>query len=173
MHTQQYKDYMASQHWHDLRHAAYKAAGHKCEACQRQVKLDGHHLRYRDDLTKCTTADIMALCRRCHDGLHSHLKQQGANRCVMERQQVREIMRRLHGRFWERPEQPKLPRKKKPKHRHRRKGGLIYMDYPKRTPTPPPVMNAAIHAAKMATFEEMKARLGSVGGIPMPDPKYT
>lgn len=74
MRSLEYLQYLDSQHWSDLRLEAINRSNRRCEACQKPGKLDGHHLIYPDNLKSCTVDDIMALCRRCHDLWHNHLK---------------------------------------------------------------------------------------------------
>jgi 5-methylcytosine-specific restriction endonuclease McrA len=58
-----------------------RAAG-GCEACGMPYKLELHHLHYNSQGCE-VPADLMALCRHCHAGMH----------------------RDLHGHFWADPEQ--------------------------------------------------------------------
>lgn len=66
----EYHAYLESQHWADLRQAAFDRANRKCEACNATKGLHGHHLRYAKRLEDCTVDDIMALCTVCHDLWH-------------------------------------------------------------------------------------------------------
>lgn len=72
--TSEYLDYLESLHWAKLREAAFCIAGNRCEVCRSNVRLNGHHLVYRNPLTDCTTDDVMALCERCHNAWHNWLK---------------------------------------------------------------------------------------------------
>jgi hypothetical protein len=65
----QYTQYIASEHWTTLRAEALAKAKRKCEVCQSNGSLNGHHLQYRN-LTDCTTDDILVLCQSCHDMWH-------------------------------------------------------------------------------------------------------
>lgn len=66
---ERYAEYMQSEHWIGLRSRALRAAGYQCECCTSESNLTVHHIHYRD-LTDCTPADLIALCRRCHRFAH-------------------------------------------------------------------------------------------------------
>ena len=72
--TVNYSDYLQSTHWRKLRGEALQAANGRCEACNSNSALCGHHLRYADDLMTCVASDIAILCESCHNVLHAETK---------------------------------------------------------------------------------------------------
>lgn len=66
----QYVRYLASGHWKQLRHKAFKRDGFQCILCGSKTNLNGHHKKYRRDLDKCTVDDIETLCLKCHEAHH-------------------------------------------------------------------------------------------------------
>lgn len=64
-----YQQYLASDHWKELRCEAINRWGDRCSNCS-VPKVEVHHLRY-GTLYDVTTDDLMPLCRRCHEAVHS------------------------------------------------------------------------------------------------------
>lgn len=61
-----YGDYLRSQTWHDIRDAAFKRSGGKCQKCNRQAN-NVHHKDYsRATLEGKTLDKLIALCHWCH-----------------------------------------------------------------------------------------------------------
>ena len=67
----EYSDYLQSAHWRKLKGEALQSAKGRCEACESNQRLCGHHLRYAENLTECTADDIAILCEKCHNLLHA------------------------------------------------------------------------------------------------------
>lgn len=65
-----YYAYLLSPHWKALRLEAFRRDGFKCSLCPSTSDLRGHHVRYRNPLTRCTVKDIQTLCEACHTKLH-------------------------------------------------------------------------------------------------------
>lgn len=80
-----YIAYLTSPHWSMLRRTVIRQANGRCEACQSEKRLDGHHLIYRDPLESCTEKDVMAICRSCHDIWHRWLDKSGRLLCHFNR----------------------------------------------------------------------------------------
>jgi hypothetical protein len=68
----QYIEYLKTKHWVKLRKNKYK---HKkaCSLCDSKVKLNVHHLRYKD-LFNINTHDLKVVCQRCHIIIHNGIK---------------------------------------------------------------------------------------------------
>lgn len=65
-----YFKYLESAHWKSLRQQAWKRDDYKCTCCGSPNNLQGHHVKYRNPLERCTVDDIQTLCQKCHDALH-------------------------------------------------------------------------------------------------------
>lgn len=64
--------YLKTDHWRNLRSDKIRAVKGKCEKCLKSVRLDVHHIQYRN-LFDVTLSDLQALCRRCHNLEHDLL----------------------------------------------------------------------------------------------------
>lgn len=62
--------YLRSEHWRITRRAALERAEHHCQVCSRTGHLDVHHNTY-ERLGEERPADLLVLCRRCHDLFHA------------------------------------------------------------------------------------------------------
>lgn len=67
----QYQEYLKSDHWKDLRN---KKTNTRCAICASPVKLETHHLIYKQ-LFDVRTSDLRKLCRRCHYLTHQLFKE--------------------------------------------------------------------------------------------------
>lgn len=65
-----YDKYMQGEHWANLRRAASERWGRICLICSDDELVEFHHIRYRPDLTTCTTDDVIPLCPRHHRHYH-------------------------------------------------------------------------------------------------------
>jgi hypothetical protein len=65
-----YEAYIQSAHWKRLRRQAFERDGFKCALCESTDRIQGHHLRYRQELDKSTVDEIQTLCFKCHDAYH-------------------------------------------------------------------------------------------------------
>ncbi len=77
-----YSEYLLTPHWAQLKEETFKAHGHSCHACGSIDRVDAHHLVYRENLSDCTTEDMLPLCRSCHEKLH---KIKRVIHCTMQR----------------------------------------------------------------------------------------
>lgn len=75
-HRDKYNEYIASDHWKELRLKRIFQVGRKCEICTSTKQIQVHHCFYRN-FTDCTEADLMVLCDRCHEGFHECVKYKG------------------------------------------------------------------------------------------------
>lgn len=66
----EYREYLASPHWHYTRRVALERAGHRCQACGTTHKLHVHHRSYQH-LGDEHDDDLRVLCRTCHDRVHA------------------------------------------------------------------------------------------------------
>ncbi len=64
-----YPQYLASRHWKRTKARKERTAGHKCERCRSDGRLQVHHKHYRT-LWAETDADLETLCRVCHERCH-------------------------------------------------------------------------------------------------------
>jgi hypothetical protein len=64
-HSDLYRDHLASNYWHALRHGILWRADNRCERCGAGGRLDVHHFTY--ERLGCENLwDVAALCRDCH-----------------------------------------------------------------------------------------------------------
>ncbi|MBA3950431.1 MAG: hypothetical protein H0X57_00945 [Rubrobacter sp.] len=67
-----YKDYLQTPHWKRKREDKVRAAGHRCQLCNRgSVTLNVHHRTY-ERLGEELDEDLTVLCRDCHNTFHEH-----------------------------------------------------------------------------------------------------
>lgn len=72
MHSQEYLDYLQSDHWRALKDALLRVKPRECEVCRSTETVDAHHVVYRD-LYSVTPADLRWVCRTCHEQIHALL----------------------------------------------------------------------------------------------------
>jgi len=68
----EYKDYLSSKEWQDIRVEMILNSGYKCELCgskRHPSHLDIHHITY-DRLTAEEPKDLIVLCKGCHAAQH-------------------------------------------------------------------------------------------------------
>ena len=75
MNKTQYKDYLGSTHWIELRAKKLKRSKKRCGICLSPHRLEIHHLSYRN-IYDVDTSDLRVLCHDCHD-LYHKLKDAG------------------------------------------------------------------------------------------------
>ena len=68
-----YKTYLASDRWRQLKAAKEKRTPKRCSICEATERIDCHHLFYRN-LFDVKIGDLRWLCRRCHDVAHDLLR---------------------------------------------------------------------------------------------------
>jgi hypothetical protein len=66
----EYRRYLQSQRWKDLRLKALKLAGNKCQECGDNFMLLVHHLRYTYKWRDEPVTDLRVLCQSCHGKVH-------------------------------------------------------------------------------------------------------
>lgn len=64
-----YNEYLKSAHWIAFRRRVKKTRN-KCEKCGSKKRLNVHHLHY-ETLWNETEADVLVLCRVCHEIAHN------------------------------------------------------------------------------------------------------
>lgn len=71
---QRYHQYLASDHWTNLKVEKFALNGHRlCECCSSPTQPSVHHINYRN-LIDCTVNDLVVLCRQCHEVFHTACK---------------------------------------------------------------------------------------------------
>ena len=67
-----YKEYLQSNHWKQLRTQAWGVYGYRCFFHKHRTKyVELHHINYRD-WYGCTVKDLVPLCRECHENAHKN-----------------------------------------------------------------------------------------------------
>ena len=67
-----YEDYLQTPHWKHRREDKLRAAGRRCQVCNRGSRtLDVHHRTY-ERRGQELDEDLIVLCRECHDIFHKH-----------------------------------------------------------------------------------------------------
>ena len=64
-----YRDYLHTDHWQEVRKAALRRAGHRCQWCHCRKRLWVHHRTYARKGQEWPD-DLIALCEKCHDMFH-------------------------------------------------------------------------------------------------------
>lgn len=70
-HRAAYGRYLQSPQWKERRDKAVKKAGAKCSLCSSKDRLNVHHRSYRN-IGREKAADLIVLCRGCHETFHDH-----------------------------------------------------------------------------------------------------
>ena len=70
-HSAQYEAVLASERWRQVRAEAIRRAGYRCVTCGRGGSLDVHHARGDRNLGRERPEELQALCRECHEMLHT------------------------------------------------------------------------------------------------------
>jgi len=66
-----YAEYIQSDAWRIRRAAALERAGQRCQVCCSSERLEVHHRTY-ERLGHEQPADLVVLCRRCHQVFHDN-----------------------------------------------------------------------------------------------------
>lgn len=69
--TGRYKLYLQSKHWKATREFIINKYDGKCELCGKEKGINIHHLTY-ERLGEETENDLMCLCKKCHEVLHTY-----------------------------------------------------------------------------------------------------
>lgn len=70
-----YQEYLQTEHWQHVRHAALDAADYRCRLCNSSTHLHVHHRSY-ERRGEERHNDVIALCAACHQHFHDKLKVQ-------------------------------------------------------------------------------------------------
>lgn len=65
-----YVDYLRTPEWKQVRWVALHEGGHRCRLCPNMVGLDVHHPHGYECRGAETIADVVVLCRDCHEREH-------------------------------------------------------------------------------------------------------
>jgi hypothetical protein len=65
----EYKTYLRSDHWKELRRRKYSKCPNRCAICGSAENLQLHHLQYRS-IYDVETSDLRCLCGMCHKTFH-------------------------------------------------------------------------------------------------------
>lgn len=66
----EYQQYRMTEHWKMLRQAVFFRDGFRCVRCPSEMNLQPHHLFYRERFEDSIPADLITLCRDCHETEH-------------------------------------------------------------------------------------------------------
>jgi hypothetical protein len=67
-----YQRYLQTQHWQRMREMALDSAGHACQLCHSQDRLETHHRTY-ERIGNELPSDLTVLCHYCHAKFHDKL----------------------------------------------------------------------------------------------------
>lgn len=86
-----YDEYLASEHWADLRRRFYasKLFKGRCHACPSRTGLNVHHKTYKR-LGHEWLQDLVALCRDCHQAVHALERERGTKLANVTRWFIRQ-----------------------------------------------------------------------------------
>ena len=65
-----YKEYINSPAWFEVREKAFNFHGRECKKCKSSSNLHVHHKTYKNFKNENIEVDLIPLCRRCHKKLH-------------------------------------------------------------------------------------------------------
>lgn len=120
--SQTYQDYLASPEWDELRRRCYRRAGHRCENCRLETKLDAHHTIYRQPISLGVVEDLLALCRFCHDQWHRWYDARRLPARVFSRDETLQVLANLRPRSPRNKKQANRAKSQKFKRGQKRKG---------------------------------------------------
>ena len=93
---QAYREYLQSATWKMKRQESLIRAGHKCEMCGSEDRLEVHHKTY-DRFGQEMAVDLTVLCRSCHEKADTKRRQsRGASI-----RQIENFARRMYGEDWQ------------------------------------------------------------------------
>lgn len=64
-----YQDYLQSDYWKTRRRRALQLAGHRCQICNRNGRLEVHH-NTRERLGRELDRDLLVVCKEHHEMIH-------------------------------------------------------------------------------------------------------
>lgn len=65
----EFKEYLNSPHWKEIRLKALARSGNRCQLCSSTDNLNVHHNTYRNRGNE-DLKDLVVLCRNCHEKFH-------------------------------------------------------------------------------------------------------
>lgn len=68
-----YNEYLQTNHWDDMRKRAMHKANYRCMTCNAEGELHTHHRTY-ENLGREDDADLICLCKECHELFHSRMR---------------------------------------------------------------------------------------------------
>lgn len=71
--TADYREYLASPEWQERRNTKLQQAGHRCELCGSENRLEVHHRTYERRGNE-RLSDLIALCHACHGRFHGRVE---------------------------------------------------------------------------------------------------
>lgn len=66
----EYRKYLKSEHWVEIRRQRKRLDNHRCYLCGCQKYLNVHHLKYDNLGNENVEEDLVTLCKKCHSMLH-------------------------------------------------------------------------------------------------------
>lgn len=66
---EEYREFLRSDYWKDLRKRKLQEVGNKCELCGRKDSLQVHHLNY-ETVGREELSDLKVVCADCHKYIH-------------------------------------------------------------------------------------------------------
>jgi hypothetical protein len=98
-----YRDYLATDHWKDLREEAIYRDGGKCCRCGSSIRIQVHHKCYRGRYEDSLLEDLETVCRECHRKEHgfgpSEFEQQ-ARKLIREMNYIQPGCKRIPASEW-------------------------------------------------------------------------
>lgn len=70
--TMPYREYLKTEHWHEVRRKALRRASYRCQMCGADKSLHVHHNTYKNRGHE-EPSDVIALCADCHAKFHDKL----------------------------------------------------------------------------------------------------
>lgn len=64
-----YKTYLESEHWKNIREKALKRDNYRCK-CGSRYRLEVHHHNYSHRGEECEINDVETICHECHEKTH-------------------------------------------------------------------------------------------------------
>ena len=90
----EYEEYLRSNHWRELKAKSAVLWGSKCLVCGDVMRIERHHVFYRENLCDGKPSEVIPLCHVCHDAAHVN----GANKNGQPKD--REALKRLVDRLF-------------------------------------------------------------------------
>lgn len=66
----EYRKYLKSKHWIEIRRERKRIDGNSCYLCGKRKQLNVHHLNYNSVGNEDVQKDLVTLCKECHRMLH-------------------------------------------------------------------------------------------------------